>query len=304
MYYIIKLANARKKSKSKLSKRKSKSKKKKDKCTKLEKTNTHKKSYYNYIFDWKKKSYIFTHFTLLNTVYLENNQKITTLISKNINQLYNMYIKTKPSKLWLKKQITYIKGLSKRDKEIIKNYSYGGDSVINYYIANGKNPKDAIQQIKKHKLFKSIKGTISQKIKYASNRLVHIINNAPQTKSTFQVYRGMSKFYNSTRKQINSFSLDVYVAEFFSTEGKLSSTLERNIIVATIPKNTQCLYIAPIAEVPEETEIIFPPSYSINLKNASSMTKTFTYGCTNNWLKDQGKDNIKFWFISTRRRSK
>ena len=40
MYYIIKLASARKKSKSKLSKRKSKSKKKKDKCTKLEKTNT------------------------------------------------------------------------------------------------------------------------------------------------------------------------------------------------------------------------------------------------------------------------
>lgn len=169
----------------------------------------------------------------------------------------------------LSHQINYVKNLSRRDKDIILNFS-GSDmyiDVIKAFLRSGD----------KHYLKQLIKMKKGRNIFDDAIRFNKIIVDAPKVNTSFWVYRFLQNRFYPTRDGM--FREEAFASTTLDLEGLIRMGWDTPYLHRIlVPSGAPFLYIAPISQFPEEEEVILPlGSTFVEIPHRGGKGKTFQY---------------------------
>lgn len=157
---------------------------------------------------------------------------------------------------YTKEQYNYVKNLSKEIKDSIIEYTTNQYSKINTYLENNQVPYD-------------------EHLTNIINNIDFAFQNAPKLKKDIVLFRGLRlpDIYDTRRKTniklatfkglykgFMSTSLQIYNTEMF--KNKTCCTFEVNL-----PKNSKCLFIEFISNVPTEQEVLIQRNSILSIKS-------------------------------------
>ena len=192
-------------------------------------------------------------------------QSLNEVLARTPRLLCAEYEASFPPRAWYSAQTRYWEmKLSEEQRKAVVKYTKGLDRLTGR-VMRGKvlSVEDLVKARRELGLEEE---TTAAKVEKELKRLAHsidaAISSAPSSDSPFRIYRGTSKPPRPCSRALQSCSLYSDKAEFYSTEGELTTTarkkgMDPHLLAITVYPGVPCLHIGAHSAYDDEGEVLY-----------------------------------------------